>query len=81
MNKPEHLSHLEFGRVIKRAIEMSQDFCVENHSASANKSANARYHFKAEVVDSGWISYITKELGTQHIHNLYLPYAASLRRE
>lgn len=73
MNKPEHLSHMEFGKVIRQAIEMSRDFCLETPKVSSAKSRDERYHFKADIVDRGWVGYITKELDTRHTHNLYLP--------
>lgn len=73
INKPDHLTHTEFAKVIRQAIEMSRDFCLEAPKASANKSRDERYHYKADIVDRGWIGYITKELDTRHTHNLYLP--------
>lgn len=73
MNKPEYLSHLQFGKIIKQAIEMSRDFCLETQRTKSTKATNDRYHYKADIVDRGWIGYITKELDVKHTHNLYLP--------
>ena len=73
MNKPEHLSHLEFGKIIKRAIEMSREFWLDVPESVRTKPSDKRYHYKADIVDRGWIGYITKELDTQQTHNLYLP--------
>ena len=71
MNKPEHLTHIEFGKVIKQALEMSRDFYLQAPKRTTSKPN--RYHYKAEIVDRGWVGYITKELDTRHTHNLYLP--------
>jgi hypothetical protein len=72
-NKPEHLSHFEFRKVVRRAIEMSRDFCLHNPKAKSDAATNERYQYKADIIDSGWIGYITKELDSQQIHNLYFP--------
>jgi hypothetical protein len=73
MNKPEHMSYMEFSKVIQIAIEMSREFCLEASRASKTKPRDERYHYKADIVDRGWVGYITKELDTRHTHNLYLP--------
>jgi predicted DNA-binding transcriptional regulator len=64
---------MEYFKIIKYAIEMSRDFCLDVTNISTLTPSNQRYHYKADIVDRGWIGYITKELDVKHTHNLYLP--------
>ena len=76
MAKPEHLSWNEFARRVKKALELSDEFCIFNDNnlpvAKTDAKAGEYYRYKLDLIDEGWLTYITKELGNKQAHKVRL---------
>ena len=69
---PSHLNPRQFARCVRKALELSGEFEIDNKNYDAAKdSADKKYWYKLDIVDCGWIYYITKELDKQNIRNMY----------
>lgn len=74
LTKPATMSCIEFARLVRKAIELSGDFCIfESNYIFKPGKFNQQYRYKLDITDDGWLYYITKELDKHNIHNLYLP--------
>lgn len=72
--KPAHLTYVQFGKLVRRALEMSGDFEIDNPTFNPlTDPADKCYRYKMEIVDSGWTYYSSKELNAKTLENLYLP--------
>lgn len=73
--KPEEMPVKRFVHLVHEALQISQDFVVENEACSMQRcdDLSKRYRYKLDAVNSGWITYITKELDKRSMHTLYLP--------
>jgi hypothetical protein len=73
--KPEEMPVKRFVHLVHEALQISQDFVVENEARSMQRCDDLckRYRYKLDAVNSGWITYITKELDKRSMHTLYLP--------
>lgn len=74
IRKPETMSHKEFSKTVKQALELSGDFEIKNPNYDAEADSLAeKYRYKLDLIDEGWITYITKKLDGKEFKNLYLP--------
>ena len=74
IRKPETMSLMEFKNAIKKALELSGDFEITNPKYDANGEILVdKYRYKLDLIDEGWITYITKKLDGKDMKNLYLP--------
>ena len=73
LKRPAELATNEFARRVLKALELSGDFEILNKGYDERKhSVDKKYSYKLEIVDSGWLSYITKKLNGKDFENLYL---------
>lgn len=73
LKRPAELATNEFARRVLKALQLSGDFEIVNKGYDERKhSENKKYSYKLEIVDSGWLSYITKKLNGRDFENLYL---------
>ena len=74
IRKPETMSHKEFSKAVKQALELSGDFEITNPNYDANAEILVdKYRYKLDLIDEGWLTYITKKLDGKDMKNLYLP--------
>jgi hypothetical protein len=74
IRKPETMSHKEFSKAVKQALELSGDFEITNPNYAANAEILVeKYRYKLDLIDEGWLTYITKKLDGKDMKNLYLP--------
>ncbi len=74
IRKPETMSHKEFSKVVKQALELSGDFEITNPNYDADAEILVeKYRYKLDLIDEGWLTYITKKLDGKDMKNLYLP--------
>lgn len=78
LRKPDNMIWMEFARRTKLALKLSSEFMVRNDSYDNRYGEQydgliQEFRYKLDVVDSGWLYYITKELGHRDTSNLYLP--------
>ncbi len=74
IHKPETMSHKEFSKVVKQALELSGDFEITNPNYVAEAEISVeKYRYKLDLIDEGWLTYITKKLDGKDMKNLYLP--------
>jgi hypothetical protein len=74
IRKPETMSHKEFSKAVKQALELSGDFEINNPKYDADADALVeKYRYKLDLIDEGWLTYITKKLNGKDFKNLYLP--------
>ena len=64
-SKPHTMTAREFNELVKKALAMSDDFCMYS------ERTNAPQH-KVDIADSEWMRYITKELDSKSFANLHL---------
>jgi hypothetical protein len=64
----------EFAKAVKKALELSGDFEITNpnYDVDADELAE-KYRYKLDLIDEGWLTYITKKLEGKDMKNLYLP--------
>lgn len=74
IRRPETVPLKDFVRAVKKALELSGDFEIANpnYDAEANSLAE-KYRYKLDLIDEGWLTYITKKLDGKDMKNLYLP--------
>ena len=74
IRKPETMSHKEFSKVVKQALELSGDFEIHNPKYDADaENLEEKYRYKLDLIDEGWLTYITKKINGKDLKNLYLP--------
>lgn len=74
IRRPETTSLIEFKNAVKKALELSGDFEITNPNYDANADILVeKYRYKLDLIDEGWLTYITKKLDGKDMKNLYLP--------
>lgn len=74
IRKPEQMPIKQFVKVVHKAIELSGDFEIENPNFDAEAGNFAeKYRYKLDLIDEGWLTYITKKIDGKDLKNLYLP--------
>lgn len=74
IRKPEMMSHKEFSKTVKQALELSGDFEITNPNYDADAEVlEEKYRYKLDLIDEGWLTYITKKIDGKDMKNLYLP--------
>lgn len=69
--KPGYLKFWELGKLIEEALRVSDDFVTVNEGYREGvDDINKKYGYKIDIIDSGWMDYITKELNKNCIDNL-----------
>ena len=65
---------------IHHAVEMNDDSLFYRHSNGQDdldqldeEPLDLRYHYKSDICNEGWLTYITKELDDKELKNLYFP--------
>lgn len=71
--KPDYMKYNELAKLIVKAINLSDDFQTinENYKIGVD-DVSKQYRYKIDVIDSGWMEYITKELPRNSMDNLLL---------
>lgn len=74
IRKPEQMPIKQFVRAVHQAIELSGDFEIHNPQYDADAEILVdKYRYKIDLIDEGWLTYITKKLDGKDMKNLYLP--------
>jgi hypothetical protein len=74
IRKPEQMPIKQFVRAVHKAIELSGDFEITNPNYDADaQSLEDKYRYKLDLIDEGWLTYITKKIDGRDLKNLYLP--------
>jgi hypothetical protein len=74
IRKPETMTTNEFSRTVKQALELSGDFEIQNPKYDADaENLEEKYRYKLDLIDEGWLTYITKKINGKDLKNLYLP--------
>ena len=74
IRRPETTSLIEFKNAVKKALELSGDFEITNPKYDADAEILVeKYRYKLDLIDEGWLTYITKKLDAKDMKNLYLP--------
>ncbi len=74
IRKPETMSHKDFSKAVKQALELSGDFEITNPNYDADTNGlEDKYRYKLDLIDDGWLTYITKKIDGKDLKNLYLP--------
>ena len=74
IRKPEQMPIKQFVKTVKEALELSGDFEITNPNYDADAHGlNGKYRYKLDLIDEGWLTYITKKLEGKDMKNLYLP--------
>ena len=74
IRKPEAMTHKEFSKAVKQALELSGDFEIHNPKYDADaETLVEKYRYKLDLIDEGWLTYITKKINGKDLKNLYLP--------
>lgn len=74
IRKPEQMPIKQFVRAVHQAIELSGDFEITNPNYDADAEILVdKYRYKLDLIDEGWLTYITKKLDGKDMKNLYLP--------
>jgi hypothetical protein len=74
IRRPETVPLKDFVRAVKKALELSGDFEIANPNYDAEADSLAeKYRYKLDLIDEGWLTYITKKLDGKDMKNLYLP--------
>lgn len=72
--KPATMDVMEFKARVLQALEMSEAFLIADKDFDPLKgNYNEKYRYKLDAIDSDWLYYITKELDSKYLNNLYLP--------
>jgi hypothetical protein len=73
LKMPTELATNEFARRVLKALQLSGEFEIVNNGYDECKhSDNKKNSYKLEIIDSGWLSYITKKLNGKDFESLYL---------
>ena len=68
------LISVEWFRTTKLSNNYGFDFEITNPKYDANGEILVdKYRYKLDLIDEGWITYITKKLDGKDMKNLYLP--------
>ena len=60
----DYMGVIEFKQSVAKAIELSGEFVIYNDTYKQQKhDKRDKYRYRLDAVDSGWVTYITKELG------------------
>jgi len=74
IRKPEQMPLKQFVKAVHKAVELSGDFEIKNSKYDAEAEIVIdKYRYKLDLIDEGWITYITKKLEGKDFKNLYLP--------
>lgn len=74
IRKPEQMPIKQFVKVVHKAIEISGDFEIKNPNYDAEaENWTEKYRYKLDLIDEGWLTYITKKIDGKDLKNLYLP--------
>jgi hypothetical protein len=74
IRKPEQMPIKQFVKAVHKAIQLSGDFEIENPSYNAEaENWTEKYRYKLDLIDEGWLTYITKKIDGKDLKNLYLP--------
>jgi hypothetical protein len=74
IRRPETVPLKDFVRAVKKALELSGDFEITNSNYDADADSLAeKYRYKLDLIDEGWLTYITKKINGKDLKNLYLP--------
>jgi hypothetical protein len=74
IRKPITMSHKEFSKAVIKALELSGEFEITNPNYDADaKDLEDKYRYKLDLIDEGWLTYITKKIDGKDLKNLYLP--------
>jgi hypothetical protein len=74
IRRPETVPLKDFVRAVKKALELSGDFEITNPKYDAEaKILVDKYRYKLDLIDEGWLTYITKKINGKDLKNLYLP--------
>jgi hypothetical protein len=74
ISKPVAMTHKEFSKVVIKALELSGDFEINNPNYDVDaKGLEDKYRYKLDLIDEGWLTYITKKIDGKDLKNLYLP--------
>lgn len=74
LTKPVEMKWNEFARRVRLALKLSNDFEIFNPNYNFdNDNSDEQYRYKLDIIDSDWLSYITKELDKKDVQNLYFP--------
>lgn len=72
LNKPDFITIKQFTRLVRRALELSGEFLINDPTYNANTdNLDKRYRYKLDIIDRDWLYYITKELNKLSVHNLH----------
>ncbi len=73
VRKPTEMSIKDFVRLVRKALEMSGEFEIQNPNYKSDTDClSDRFRYKLDLIDSEWLSYITKKLDRREFRNLYL---------
>lgn len=73
IKRPAEMQTNEFARRVLKALHLSGEFEIENKNYNVDIDCVAdRFRYKLDIIDSGWLSYITKKLNGKDFDNLYL---------
>ena len=79
IGKPKWMELKKFISLVNKAIKVSGEFEIFDPTYDFNKNnLDKKYRYKLDLIDEGWLGYITKELDKKEFHNLYLPYLSIL---
>ena len=74
IRKPETMTHKDFSNTVLQALELSGEFEITNPNYDADAEILVdKYRYKLDLIDEGWITYITKKLYGKDLKNLYFP--------
>lgn len=74
IGKPKWMELKQFISLVNKAIKLSGEFEIFDPTYDFEKnSLDKKYRYKLDLIDEGWLGYITKELDKKEFHNLYLP--------
>ncbi len=74
IRKPEQMPVKQFVKAVHKAIELSGEFEIENPNYIADdENWKEKYRYKLDLIDEGWLTYITKKIDGKDLKNLYLP--------
>jgi hypothetical protein len=72
IKKPENMCIKQFVKLIRYALEVSGEFEIKSKTYNIDTdNVDKKYRYKLDLVDSGWLYYITKELHKNDKQNLY----------
>ena len=67
----DYMDAVQFKHSVAKALELSGEFLIYNETYNENRhDRRDKYRYRLDAVDSGWITYITKELGRNDTDNV-----------